>query len=285
MHAIECDTRHDKLGGRESELPMIWFVAYVLAGAFVGVLAGLLGIGGGMTLVPVMAALFAAQHFAPDHVVHMALATCMASIVFTSSSSVREHLKFDGVDFNIVKRMTPGLVVGSLFATSISAWIPQRHLALSFSVIVFFGATQILLNKKPKAARELPSAGPLFFVGLVIGIIGGLVSAGGAFLTIPFMLWCGVPMKKTIGTGAMMGIPLAVVGTIGYIISGWSVPGLPSDAVGFISITALIGIVCGSVVTAPFGARLAHRLPVPVLKRIFACLLYVLAAKMLWTYW
>ncbi|HWU99034.1 MAG TPA: sulfite exporter TauE/SafE family protein [Oxalicibacterium sp.] len=264
---------------------MIWFASYVLAGAFVGVLAGLLGIGGGMTLVPVMAALFAAQHFAPDHVVHMALATCMASIVFTSSSSVREHLKFDGVNFNIVKRMTPGLVAGSLFATSISAWIPQRHLALSFSVIVFFGATQILLNRKPKAARTLPSAWPLFFIGLMIGIIGGLVSAGGAFLTIPFMLWCGVPMKKTIGTGAMMGIPLAVVGTIGYVISGWSVPGLPSDAVGFISVTALIGIVCGSVVTAPFGARLAHRLPVPILKRIFACLLYVLAAKMLWTYW
>lgn len=264
---------------------MMWFGAYVLAGAFVGVLAGLLGIGGGMTLVPVMAALFAAQHFAPDHVVHMALATCMASIVFTSGSSVREHLKFDGVDFNIVKRMTPGLVLGSLLATSVSAWIPQRHLALSFSVIVFFGATQIMFNKKPKAGRSLPSAGPLFFVGLVIGIIAGLVSAGGAFLTIPFMLWCGVPMKKTIGTGAMMGIPLAVVGTIGYIISGWSVPGLPSDAVGFISIIALAGIVCGSVVTAPFGARLAHRLPVATLRRIFACLLYVLAAKMLWTYW
>jgi uncharacterized membrane protein YfcA len=167
----------------------------------------------------------------------------------------------------------------------VSAWIPQRHLALSFSVIVFFGATQILLNKKPKASRTLPSAWPLFYVGLVIGIIAGLVSAGGAFLTIPFMLWCGVPMKKTIGTGAMMGIPLAVVGTIGYIISGWNVQGLPSDAVGFISTIALVGIVCGSVVTAPFGARLAHRLPVPILKRIFACLLYVLAAKMLWTYW
>ncbi|MNR80686.1 Sulfite exporter TauE/SafE [compost metagenome] len=264
---------------------MVWFLTYVLAGAFVGVLAGLLGIGGGMTLVPIMAALFAAQHFAPDHIVHLALGTCMASIIFTSGSSVREHLKFDGVDFTIVKRMTPGLVVGSLLATSVSAWIPQRHLALSFAVIVFFGATQIILNKKPKPSRPLPSAGPLFGVGLVIGIIGGLVSAGGAFLTIPFMLWCGVPMKKTIGTGAMMGIPLAIVGTIGYVISGWTVPGLPDDAVGFISVIALAGIVCGSVFTAPIGARLAHRLPVPVLKRIFACLLYVLAAKMLWTYW
>lgn len=264
---------------------MIWFVAYVLAGAFVGIFAGMLGIGGGMTLVPVIAALFAAQQFAPDHIVHLALGTCMASIIFTSSSSVREHLKFDGVDFNIVKRMSPGLLIGSLFATSISAWIPQRHLALAFAVIVFFGATQILLNKKPAAARTLPSAWPLFFVGIVIGMIAGLVSAGGAFLTVPFMLWCGVPMKKTIGTGAMMGIPLAIVGTIGYVIAGWNVQGLPADAFGFVSLTAAIGIVCGSVFTAPIGARLAHRLPVVTLKRIFAGLLYILVAKMLWTYW
>jgi len=264
---------------------MIWFLAYFLSGAFVGVLAGLLGIGGGMTLVPVLAALFTAQHFAPDHIVHLALATCMASIVFTSTSSVRAHIKFDAVDFGIVKRMAPGMTIGSLLATTASGWIAQRHLALAFAIIVFFGATQILLGRKPKAARTMPGTFPLFVISLVIGIIAGLVSAGGAFLTIPFMLWCGVPMKKTIGTGAMMGIPLALVGTIGYVISGWNVEGLPPYAIGFVSLTALAGIVCGSVLTAPLGARLAHRLPVPVLKRIFACLLYVLAAKMLWTYW
>jgi uncharacterized membrane protein YfcA len=264
---------------------VIWFLAYFVSGAFVGVLAGLLGIGGGMTLVPVLAALFTAQHFAPDHVVHLALATCMAGIVFTSSSSVREHLKFDGVDFDIVKRMAPGMTIGSLLATTASGRISQQHLAFAFSAIVFFAATQILLGRKPQASRTLPGTAPLFAISLVIGIIAGLVSAGGAFLSIPFMLWCGVPMKKTIGTGAMMGIPLAFVGTIGYVISGWNVEGLPPCTIGFVALPALAGVVCGSVFTAPVGARLAHRLPVPVLKRIFACLLYVLAAKMLWTYW
>jgi uncharacterized protein len=264
---------------------MIWWIAYIAAGAGVGFLAGLLGIGGGMTLVPILAALFSAQHLAPDYVVHMALATGMASIVFTSVASVREHWKLGGVDLHIVKAMAPGAVFGSLLATGASAWIPQRQLALSFSIIVFLGATQMLLNRKPKAARTLPRAGPLFMVGTTIGAISGLVSAGGAFLTIPFMLWCGVPMRMTIGTAAMIGMPLALVGTIGYIISGWGIPALPSDTIGFISTTALIGLVCGSVVTAPFGARLAHRLPVVTLKRIFACLLYVLATKMLWTYW
>lgn len=261
-----------------------WLLAYVCMGAAVGVLAGLLGIGGGMTLVPVLAAMFAAQHFAPDHVVHMALATSMASIIFTSAASVREHWKLGGVDFAIVRRMVPGMVAGSLVATMASSGIPQRWLALAFVVIVYLGATQILFNRKPAAARTLPGPAPLFAVGIIIGVVCGLVSAGGAFLTIPFMLWCGVPMRTTVGTAAMIGIPVAVVGTAGYVFSGWQVAGLPAGTLGFIALPALAGLVCGSMATAPFGARLAHRLPVVTIKRIFAGLLYVLATKMLLTY-
>ncbi|MBC7575085.1 MAG: sulfite exporter TauE/SafE family protein [Herminiimonas sp.] len=156
--------------------------------------------------------------------------------------------------------------------------------ALAFAVIVYIGATRILLNRKPAAARSLPSALPLFGVGASIGVVCGLVSADGAFLTIPFMLWCGVPMRTTIGTAALIGIPVAVVGAIGYIISGWRIAGLPPYSFGFISLPALAGLVCGSVLTAPYGARLAHRLPVPTIRRIFAGLLYVLATKMLVTY-
>ncbi len=263
---------------------MTWLLAYVGMGAAIGVLAGLLGIGGGMTLVPVLAAMFAAQHFAPDHIVHMALATSMASIIFTSGASVREHWKLGGVDFSIVRRMAPGMVAGSLVATMASSWIPQRWLAMTFAVIVYLGATQILLNRKPAAARNLPGTWVLFAVGIVIGVICGLVSAGGAFLTIPFMLWCGVPMRTTIGTAAMIGIPVALVGTAGYIFSGWQIGGLPAGTLGFIVLPALAGLVCGSVVTAPYGARMAHRLPVLTIKRIFAGLLYVLATKMLLTY-
>jgi uncharacterized membrane protein YfcA len=264
---------------------MAWFAIYIAAGAFIGILAGLLGIGGGMTLVPVLAALFTAQHFAPDHIVHLALGTAMASIVFTSASSVREHWRLGGVDLAIVRRMAPGMVTGSLLSTLAAGWIAQRHLALAFAVIVYAGATQMILNRKPAAARPLPAAAPLFGAGLVIGTICGLVSAGGAFLTVPFMLWCGVPLRTAIGTAALLGIPVAVVGMAGYLVSGWSIPQLPAWSAGFIFLPALLGLVCGSVFTAPFGARLAHRLPVLALKRIFALLLYLLATKMLLTYW
>ncbi|WP_151445534.1 sulfite exporter TauE/SafE family protein [Lacisediminimonas profundi] len=264
---------------------MIWFAAYCLAGAIIGFLAGLLGIGGGMMLVPILAALFTAQQFAPDHVVHLALGTGMASIMFTSAASTRAHARLGAVDFALVWKIAPGMVAGSLASALAAGWIEQRALALAFAVIVYAGATQILLNRKPSPGRTVPGPIPLLCVGFAIGIICGLVSAGGAFLTVPFMLWCGIPIHRAIGTGSMLGIPVAMVGTIGYLVSGWSTPHLPADALGFVSLLALAGVSSGSMLTARLGARVSHRLPVLHLKRIFAFLLYALATKMLFTYW
>src|SRR3954452_3910238 len=160
-------------------------LAYVVTGAFVGFLAGLLGIGGGMKLVAVLAAMFAAQRLAPDHTVHLALGTGMASIIFTSTASVRTHHRLGGVDWSVVRRMGPGMAVGTLLATALSGWVPQRALALAFSVIVFAGATQILLGRNPSAARSFPGTPALVAMGLLVGVVCGLVSAGGAFLTVP----------------------------------------------------------------------------------------------------
>ncbi len=264
---------------------MIWLPAYAAVGAFVGFLAGLLGIGGGMTLVPILSAIFAAQHLTPDHTVHLALGTAMASIVFTSSASVREHHRHAAVDWQIVKRMVPGMLAGALVSTVATGWIAQRTLALAFATIVFAGATQLIINRKPSAHATMPRALVVFGVGTAIGVISGLVSAGGTFLTVPFMLYCGIRMHTAIGTGAAIGIPVAAIGTIGYIVSGWRVETLPPWAVGFVYLPALALLVAGSIVTAPIGARVAHKLPVVTLRRVFACLLYVLAAKMVVTYW
>jgi len=162
--------------------------------------------------------------------------------------------------------------------------VSQRSLALVFAAIVFAGATQILLGRRPSAGRTLPGTPALAAFGLVIGVVCGLVSAGGAFMTVPFMLFCGVSMTTAIGTGAALGVPVALVGTLGYVFSGHQVSELPHLALGFVYGPALLGIVAGSVLTAPMGARAAHRMPVATLRRIFAGLLYVLAAKMAWTY-
>jgi len=259
-------------------------LAYFATGAFVGVLAGMLGIGGGMTLVPILAAMFAAQQFAPDHTVHLALGTGMASVMFTSTASVRTHHRLGGVDWSLVRRLGPAMAVGTLLSTALSGWVPQRALALCFAVIVYAGATQILLGRKPAPGRTLPGTPALVAIGLAIGVVCGLVSAGGAFLTVPLMLFCGVAMTTAIGTGAAMGVPVAMVGTLGFVFSGWQVADLPPLALGFVHGPALLGIVAGSMLTAPWGARAAHRLPVPMLRRIFAGLMYVLATKMAWSY-
>ena len=264
---------------------MTWILAYAAAGAFVGFMAGLLGIGGGMTLVPVLSALYSAQGLASDHIVHMALATAMASVMFTSSSSVFAHHRMGAVDWSVFRRMAPGMVVGALGSTLASGWLPQRALALAFAAIVYAGATQMLLNRKPSQARSLPAPGPMFAIGLAIGMICGLVSAGGAFLTVPFMLFCGVGMHRAIGTGAAVGIPVAVVGTVGYVLAGLAVPGLPAYTLGFVYLPALAVVVAVSVLLAPVGARFAHRMPVVTLKRVFALLLFILATKMAVTYW
>ena len=263
---------------------MTWMAAYAAAGAFVGFLAGLLGIGGGMTLVPILSALFAAQALAPEHTVHLALGTAMASIIFTSSASVRAHHKRGAVDWTVARRLAPGMVLGAALATLASGFISQRALALAFAAIVYAGAVQMLFGGRPSVARSLPATPAMLAVGIAIGVICGLVSAGGAFLTVPFMLLCGVPVLAAIGTAAAIGIPVAVVGTVGFIASGWRVDGLPEATLGFVFLPALAAVVVGSVLMAPVGAHLAHRLPVATLKRIFALLLLALATRMVMVY-
>lgn len=264
---------------------MQWIAAYMATGAVIGFLAGLLGIGGGMTMVPILAALFAAQALTPDHTMHMALATAMAGILFTSSASVREHHRLGGVDWSIVRSLGPAMALGTLMSSYASGWLPQRALAMAFAVIVYGGATQIWFGRKPDATRSLPGTAGLWSVGVAIGVISGLVSAGGTFLSMPFMLWCGVPMRTAIGTGAALGLPVALMGTLGYVVSGWPVDGLPGGSLGFVYLPALGAVVLASMVTAPFGARAAHRMPVATLRRLFALVLYALATRMLVAYW
>ena len=264
---------------------MIWFVAYAAVGAFVGILSGLLGIGGGMTLVPILAALFDAQSLAPGNHVHLALGTAMAAAVFTATSSVYAHHGRGAVDWRITAQLAPGMVLGSLLSSLASGLMPQRMLALAFALIVYGGATQLLLARRPGPHAAMPRRVVTLLIGLTIGVVCGLVSAGGAFLTVPFMLFCGVPMLTAIGTGAAIAVPVVFVGTIGYIASGWDAPGLPARALGFVYLPALLAIVLASIVTAALGARLAHRLPVDVLRRLFALLLYALATRMVVHYW
>ncbi|HVK95197.1 MAG TPA: sulfite exporter TauE/SafE family protein [Noviherbaspirillum sp.] len=258
-------------------------VATLLAmGAAVGFAAGLLGIGGGMLLVPFMTMILTAKAFPGEHIVHMAIATSLATIMFTSLSSVRAHHKRGAVLWHVVKLFTPGILVGSWIGPWIGAQMNASALALFFAVFVAFSATQMLLDKKPSASRELPKAPGMFGAGGVIGTLSGLVGAGGGFVSVPFMTWCNVKIHNAVATSAALGFPIALAGTLSNIYFGMRVPDLPTGALGYIYLPALLVVSLASVTTAPFGARAAHALPVKILKKVFALMLYALAAYMLY---
>ncbi|MBE0496958.1 MAG: sulfite exporter TauE/SafE family protein [Campylobacterales bacterium] len=258
-----------------------WIIAFLVLGAVVGFMAGLLGIGGGGIMVPVLTAIFLAQGVAVENVVHLALGTSMASIVFTSFASMRAHHKRGAVEWDIVKVMAGGVIVGTFAATFLATWMQSSHLALFFAVFMGYVSIQMALDKKPKPGRGLLPRPALFGGGGFIGVISALVSIGGGSLTVPFLVWQNVEVKRAIATSAAIGFPLSIAGTLGYVFNGYLHPSEASMTAGFVYIPAVVLISLVSYFTAPYGAKMAHSLPVGKLKKIFALLLMILSIKML----
>ena len=255
---------------------------YVAVGLIAGVLAGLLGVGGGLVIVPMLIFCFVKQGLQPEVIMHLALGTSLASIMFTSISSFMSHHRRGAVDWSIVRRIVPGILIGTFFGTFIAARLSTNFLKVFFAVFLYSVATQMILNKKPKPSREIPGNAGMFGTGGIIGVASALVGIGGGSLSVPFMLWCNVATHRAIGTSAAIGFPIAIAGAIGYIVNGLHAVGLPAYHLGYVYLPALAGIVATSVLTAPLGVKLAHALPVDQLKRIFALFLYVIATKMVW---
>jgi uncharacterized membrane protein YfcA len=262
-----------------------WWWAYLAIGLAVGFLAGLLGIGGGMVMVPMLVFVFTAKGFPLEHMMHLALATALATIAFTSLSSVRAHHRHGGVDWAVARTMAPGILAGSLAAALAAGIIPTRPLAIFFTGFMFYAAAQMFVEIKPRAGRQLPGRAGLFAAGAGIGAISSVLAAGGAFLSIPFLAWCNLPLKRAIGTAAANGVPIAVAGTVGYVLQGSRVADLPQWSLGYVYLPALLLIVAASMPMAPLGARLAHRLPVKRLRVVFALMLFALGLRMLANLW
>lgn len=255
---------------------------FLACGAVAGVLAGLLGVGGGIVIVPMLAIIFPMQGIAPEYVQHLALGTSLASIMFTSISSTRAHSKRGAVRWDIWRAITPGILLGTFLGGLVASDMPSLYLKAIFVCFLYFVALQMLLDIKPKASRELPHWTGMTATGGGIGIVSSFVGIGGGSLSVPFMTFCNVPMHTAVGTSAAIGFPIAVAGTLGYIVGGWDVAGLPSGTFGYVHVLALVGLASASFCTAPLGAKLSHALPVKTLKRGFALFLLVMATRMLW---
>ncbi|MDP1594940.1 MAG: sulfite exporter TauE/SafE family protein [Gallionella sp.] len=260
---------------------MEWLAAYLLLGACAGFMAGLFGVGGGTVLVPVLLLLFDAQHFPAEHVMHLALGTSMAVILFTSLASMRKHHQHNAVNWRIVRNITPGILSGAVLGALLAATIPTRGLGLFFALFLYFAALQILIDKRPHAARQLPGMTGMTLTGTFTGGLSSLVSIGGGTLIIPFLLWCNVPLRKAIGTSAAIGFPVAVGGTLGYIVTGLAGHTLPQPSLGFVYLPALAWVALASVLTAPLGAKATHHLKIGLLRKLFAVLLLALASNLL----
>ena len=254
-----------------------------LLGLATGYLAGLLGIGGGMLIGPFLTLILSARGLPPGLAIKMAIATSMATIIFTSISSVRAHHQRGAVRWDIVKGLAPGIVLGGAIASiGIFSVLKGTWLAIFFAVFVSFSATQMFLDKKPKPSRQMPQTKGQIAAGAVIGCLSGLVGAGGGFISVPFMVAHNVSILNAVATSAALGFPIALANTVGYVISGTGLADLPPYSLGYVWLPGLAVIASCSVLTAPWGARMAHQLPVAKLKKVFATVLYALAAYMLW---
>jgi uncharacterized membrane protein YfcA len=248
-----------------------------LLGIVTGFLAGLLGVGGAMIMVPFMTIVLAHRGYPAEYTLKMAVATSLATICFTSLSSARAHHRRGAVKWNVVALLAPGILVGSLAGSQIGAALPGKSLGTLFAVFIAFSATQMFLDRKPHSTRTLPGPAGMFAAGGAIGVVASLVGAGGAFISVPFMTWCNVKIHDAVGTSAALGFPIALAGTIGYAWAGRDLPAMPPGSIGYIYLPGLIAISAASVVLAPIGARTAHRMDIRPLRKLFAFVLFALA--------
>jgi len=260
---------------------LLEFLLYPLLGIFAGLTAGLLGVGGGIIIVPVLIYSFTALGFSADVLTHMAVGTSLATIIITSAGSVYQHHRKGAVLWPILVWFSVGLVLGALGGAKVADLLRGRVLQILFGVFALVIAWQMLMGLKPKPTRGVPGKAGLTVAGVIIGCVSAIFGIGGGSLSVPFLTWCNIRMQEAVGTSSAAGMPIAVAGALGFVITGWQHPALPPHSIGYVYLPALLGIAITSVIFAQLGARWAHRLPAATLKKIFAVLLAVVGGKLL----
>ncbi|WP_457674533.1 sulfite exporter TauE/SafE family protein [Thiolapillus sp.] len=258
---------------------MTWYLAYAALGAVAGILAGLMGVGGGLVFVPGLLLLFHLQDFDARWLSHLAIGTSLALIVPTALSSLWAHHRRGAVDWPAVLRLTPGLLAGAALGAWLAARFSTEGLKTLFALFLFLVAWQMLTGAMPRSRARDHGAGLFLSVGAVIGTVSGLVGIGGGTMTVPFLLWQGKPLPKAVATSAACGLPIALAGALGFMITGAG--RTAGAATGFVYWPAVLLTGISAVLLAPLGARLAHTLPVPLLKRFFALLLALVGLRLL----
>lgn len=260
---------------------LISFLAFAATGAFAGLLAGLLGIGGGMIIVPALIFLLPAFGVDASVLSQVAVGSSLACISIISLNSATAHARRKAVDWHVLLRMLPGLMLGGVIGAWLANLLPSESLQRLVGVAALLIAARMFTNASPGARRKLPATTGLSAAGGAIGTLSSLIGIGGGSLTVPFLNWCNVPMQRAVGTSSACGVPIAWVGAASFIFTGWGLSGTGEQSLGYVNYAAAGGVILGSLAFTPMGAALAHRLPASALRRVFAVLLVIVGLRML----
>ncbi|MCG6976577.1 MAG: sulfite exporter TauE/SafE family protein [Acidiferrobacterales bacterium] len=254
----------------------------LVMGAIAGTLAGLLGIGGGIIIVPVLALFYANQGISADVLMHVAIGTSLATIVITSLSSIRTHQQHNAINWPVFRQITPGILLGAFLGAIVARYISGHDLRLIFGIFMLFVAAQMIFGNTTKPHRHLPKTPGMLVAGTAIGLMSSLMGVGGGSMSVPFLTWCNVAIRNAVATSAAIGLPIAVAGTFGFIVTGWSMEHRPVMSLGYVNIPAFFSIVVASTLFAPVGARITHRIPPQRLRQFFGLFLLILSIKVLY---
>ena len=263
--------------------PLEIIAAMLAVGSLAGFIAGLLGVGGGTIIVPVVLWALQLQGIGNHpYAQHLAVGTSFAIMLFTTLSSVAAQHKKQSIDWQTVMRMTPGMMAGVLIGAASAKYMPTAGLQVFFIVFISIIAVRTLVGIKPKPSRTLPRLAGLNATGVLFGAVSSWVGIGGGSLSVPFLIYCNMPPHKAVGTSSGLAWPIALAGTVGYLAAGRHISGLPDGAIGFLYLPAVAILSIATIVFAPLGVKTAHKLPPETLKTAFGLLLLAIAARMLW---
>lgn len=260
---------------------LLTLLIYLALGAVAGIVAGLFGIGGGLLIVPVLVFSFGVQGMAPEVLTHVAVATSLATIVVTSISSIRAHQQRGGVRWELFKPLAVGIVLGAFLGALTADRLQGPDLQVTIGIFALLVAFQMAFGLKPKAGQAPPTFAGLSGAGGVIGWASAIFGIGGGTLTVPYLTWRQVPMQQAVATSAACGLPIALIGAVTNIYTGWGEPELAPWSLGYVYLPAFFGIILSSSLFAKVGARWAHSLPADLLKKIFAAFLLLVALRFL----
>lgn len=256
------------------------FLAGLLLGVFAGIAAGLFGIGGGALIVPVLVWLLQARQFNPEQIMLIAVATSLATAIFTSLASVRSHHKLGNIDWRRARHLAPSMLLGASGGAVVAEQISAEILRWFFITYLLYTSAQMLIPKTVQSPTHTARNYLDYPMGLLIGVLSAILGIGGGTMTVPYLVGNGLAMKNAVATSSTCAIPIALSAATSYAVLGWQDTHLPIGSLGYLYLPAFAGIVLTSIFTAPIGAQLAHRLPALQLKRYFAVVLLLIAIKL-----